>query len=577
VASGDLDPGCAEIFPLSLYKHQEQAIAKANRGASYVVTTGTGSGKSLCFFIPIVSAVLAEKRTSPARRTRAIVIYPMNALANSQLEELAKYIPDRPGGRPVTFARFTGQEGEEERRHIAQNAPDILLTNFMMLELLLTRQDELDRKVIGNCAGLRFLVLDEFHTYRGRQGADVAMLVRRVRERMSSQLQCIGTSATMKSDGSVEERSRVVAEVAAKIFATPISADCVIGETLRRVTNTARTRETVRDDLGPAIAAGIPDAISDAELRDHPLAIWVETCLGVQSTDEMPAWHRAPPLSLSEACELLSAESGRPVDECRGALRKLLLVSSVPERDRVPGSSQTESFFPFRLHQFISGAGHAFATLEPPGSRRVTVEGQLFYPGAPNKRLYAVHFCRECGQEYHPVRLVTEEGRQHLLARDIDDALPTDDNEGDDAGGDREEIGFLTIRTPVALLRLRHQLTAHRGRRSQVLLVEEASALAWCGAEAALSAEGDEALALLVPPPVAEPPPPVRDRFAAQALALAGERKAELDAFARRRAEALLADHERVRESSQARGRSEVHALLPPDVIGLFVLLPKVG
>jgi len=71
------------------------------------------------------------------------------------------------------------------RRHIADNAPDILLTNFMMLELLTTRQEEIDRKVISNCAGLRLLVLDELHTYRGRQGADVALLVRRVRERLS--------------------------------------------------------------------------------------------------------------------------------------------------------------------------------------------------------------------------------------------------------------------------------------------------------------------------------------------------------------------------------------------------------
>ena len=65
----------------------------------------------------------------------------------------------------------------------------ILLTNFMMLELLMTRQDPLDRKVIGNCEGLRFLVLDELHTYRGRQGADVALLVRRVRERIKLRLE----------------------------------------------------------------------------------------------------------------------------------------------------------------------------------------------------------------------------------------------------------------------------------------------------------------------------------------------------------------------------------------------------
>ena len=97
VQSGTLDARCAEIFraggvPLTLYKHQEQAVALASQGASYVVTTGTGSGKSLCFFIPIVNAVLADKRRGGAKRTRAIIIYPMNALANSQLEELDKFL-----------------------------------------------------------------------------------------------------------------------------------------------------------------------------------------------------------------------------------------------------------------------------------------------------------------------------------------------------------------------------------------------------------------------------------------------------------------------------------------------------
>jgi ATP-dependent helicase YprA (DUF1998 family) len=123
----------------------------------------------LCFFIPIVSAVLAERRAEASKRTKAIIIYPMNALANSQLEELDKFMSNVEGEKPITFARYTGQEDAEERRRIAEDPPDILLTNFMMLELLMTRQEEVDRKVIGNCAGLRFLVLDELHTYRGRQ------------------------------------------------------------------------------------------------------------------------------------------------------------------------------------------------------------------------------------------------------------------------------------------------------------------------------------------------------------------------------------------------------------------------
>ena len=187
----------------------------------------------------------------------------MNALANSQQEELDKFIGNVPGARPVTFARYTGQEDSEERHRIAENPPDILLTNFMMLELLMTRQDELDRRVIGNCAGLRFLVLDELHTYRGRQGADVALLVRRVRERLAPErLQCIGTSATMASEGSIEDKSRVVARVASKLFSVAIPESNVIVETLDRVTDAELDESKVRRSLGAAIDAGIPPDIT---------------------------------------------------------------------------------------------------------------------------------------------------------------------------------------------------------------------------------------------------------------------------------------------------------------------------
>lgn len=457
IEAGALDARTADIFqadgaPLSLYKHQEQAIALAAQGESYVVTTGTGSGKSLCFFIPIVSAVLAEKRTSVARRTRAIIIYPMNALANSQLEELDKFVKNVQGpDRPVTFARYTGQEDNETRRSIAESPPDILLTNFMMLELLMTRQDEIDRKVIGNCQDLRFLVLDELHTYRGRQGADVALLVRRVRERLSPEkLQCIGTSATMASEGTARDKQEVVADVASKLFSTTVDPSHVIIEKLERVTDRSKRAESVKSALGPAIDAGISSNMSDEALRSHPLAIWTETRLGITTTDANPAWHRARPRTLDEAARELATEAGRDERSCKEALRTLLLVSSLREDDRTGNDSASpRSFFAFKLHQFISGAGHAFATFEPPGKRSVTVEGQQYLPGDPEKRLYPVHFCRECGHEYHPVRLVTDDGERRFLARDIDDAAPAKDDDepesDDDESPDREVFGFLTL------------------------------------------------------------------------------------------------------------------------------------
>lgn len=460
VRAEELHPTCEEIFrtsstaehprgePLALYLHQEQAVAM--RGESFVVTTGTGSGKSLCFFIPIVDAVLKERERDRTPKTRAIIIYPMNALANSQAEELDKYLSNVTGRAPISYARYTSQEDTEERQRIAQNPPDILLTNFMMLELLMTRQDDIDRRVIGNCTGLQFLVLDELHTYRGRQGADVALLVRRIRDRMKPEnLRCIGTSATMASEGSQREKNRVVAEVATKLFATDIGEANVIAESLERKTDPTQTAETVRSNLGPAIDRGVSSNITNNQLRVHPLAIWIETTLGVTWSETDQRWIRAEPATVSEAVKRLSEESHRSEEVCRTSLRDLLMLSTVPEKERTGDETDSDrGFFAFKLHQFFAGAGNCYSTLEPLGLRAITVDGQIYFPGDENKRLYTTHFCRDCGQEYHPVRLVsTLEGRV-ALARDIDEgAITDDDQEEQETGieGEGIQFGFVTL------------------------------------------------------------------------------------------------------------------------------------
>lgn len=202
--------------PMRLHRHQSDAVRAAASGDNYVLTTGTGSGKSAAYIVPIVDRIL---RQGPGQGIKAIVIYPMNALANSQANELRKFLsfgyPDGQG--PITFRRYTGQERDDERREIIANPPDILLTNYVMAELILTRVHEQDLVRAAN--GLQFLVLDELHTYRGRQGADVALLVRRIREACNAQdLQCIGTSATLASGGSFERQQAEVATVATRLF-----------------------------------------------------------------------------------------------------------------------------------------------------------------------------------------------------------------------------------------------------------------------------------------------------------------------------------------------------------------------
>ena len=253
VASGDLDAATGKIFrlaaaPIRFHRHQAQSIAKAQAGQSFVVTTGTGSGKSLCFFVPIVDAIVRTRKRGRPRNTRAIIVYPMNALANSQIKGIEEFISQSglPEELKPVVRRYTGQENREERQRIADNPPDILLTNFMMAELLLTRQDDLDAKVISNAKGLEFIVLDELHTYRGRQGADVAILVRRLRNRCSPDGApiCIGTSATMATEGSDAGRAEAVADVASRLFGTSIGPEAVIDESLQRATDDRLNRHS---------------------------------------------------------------------------------------------------------------------------------------------------------------------------------------------------------------------------------------------------------------------------------------------------------------------------------------------
>jgi hypothetical protein len=432
VRDGVLSAPCAEIFRLGksksshgdslpLHQHQAEAITLAAAGESYVLTTGTGSGKSLSYFIPIVDACIKAKAIDPAPRTRAIVIYPMNALANSQMEELKKFLGSSSSERLVSFGRFTGQESSDEREAMAANPPDILLTNFMMLELLMTRQSDIDKAVMRNAKGLRFLVLDELHTYRGRQGADVALLVRRVREALSDNLICIGTSATMASEGSQMERNAVVASVAERLFGTPIADRNVITETLRRATPEAQTITTVRGKLAAAIRAGVPTGLDYQSLAEHPVSVWVELTLGLTYEDDKP--RRAKPRALAEAAELLHADSGEPISACLAYLQQFLLGA------HTAADAAGRALFAFKLHQFIAGGGKVYATLEAPGARAITLDGQQFVSGDEQRRrrYYHVHFCRDCGQDYIPVwDSEGPEGRVFDL-RSIDERQHEDD------------------------------------------------------------------------------------------------------------------------------------------------------
>jgi hypothetical protein len=393
---GVLSPITAAFFtrvdgsPLRLYHHQHEAIQIAKRGEPYVITTGTGSGKSLTYLVPIYDHVV---RNQPERTTvRAIIVYPMNALINSQYEALASYTQRYPDS-PVRFGRYTGQEPEHDRQQLLAHPPHILLTNYVMLEYMLLRPRE---RVLTDraTANLQFLVLDELHTYRGRQGADVAMLIRRLRERCGNRkVLCIGTSATLASRGTRADRKQAAAAVAGKLFGVTVAGEHVVDETLRRITAVRPLASPT--ELRKAVEAPLPQG-GLTEFFQYPLAAWAEEAFGLTVEDGRPV--RRSSISLSEGARRLAAETGLHQDDCGKRLRELLAWGN---RLRTPDG---DPVFAFRLHQFLAAGATIYATLETRASRLLTLAGQHYAPDG-ERVLYPLVFCRECGQDYYLVDL----------------------------------------------------------------------------------------------------------------------------------------------------------------------------
>lgn len=233
----------SDVFPLDrpLYKHQEIAIRKIiGKKRNLIVATGTGSGKTETFLIPILNHLLRQKeKGNLTPGVRALLLYPMNALANDQLKRLRKILKPYPD---ITFGSYTGETEERtkyaidkykkinngkeplknelvSREQMKNTPPHILLTNYAMLEYLMLRpQDHVFFD--GEYANYwKFIVIDEVHTYSGAKGIEMAMLLRRLKERVvKSQkniLRCIATSATL---GGGEKDFSKIAEFGEKLF-----------------------------------------------------------------------------------------------------------------------------------------------------------------------------------------------------------------------------------------------------------------------------------------------------------------------------------------------------------------------
>ena len=253
--AGDLLPA---LMDARLYVHQERAIrAVHQKDANTVVATGTASGKTECFLYPILFELhrqhLAGKLDQPG--VRAMVLYPMNALANDQrdrLGEIGRDLRDAGSSFRPTFGQYIGQTPRHirdqwrnadwwaENRHpgelvfrdeMRKAPPHILLTNYSMLEYLLIRPDDSPLFDGGRGGRWQFIVLDEAHQYRGARGMEMGMLIRRLKRRLRDggrrgPFRCIATSATLSSGESEADR-RAVAKFARELFGEDFSASSI--------------------------------------------------------------------------------------------------------------------------------------------------------------------------------------------------------------------------------------------------------------------------------------------------------------------------------------------------------------
>ena len=254
-----------------------------------------------------------------------------------------------------------------------------------MLELILTRIEE--RRLVEQTGNLRFLVFDELHTYRGRQGADVAMLVRRCREAFQSDvLHCVGTSATMKSTGTTEEQARVVADIVSQVFGEEIPVQNVIGETLRRSTTEYDfSNEDVLETLRACVKSEEKPNTEYDIFREIPLASWIEMVFGLTKEEGTGKLIRQTPQPLRGphgAAAELAILTGFSSEQCEKVIQRYLYAGSECK------DPETEfPLFAFRLHQFITRGDTVWASLEEEDKRIVTLRGQQYVPGDRNKIL----------------------------------------------------------------------------------------------------------------------------------------------------------------------------------------------
>jgi ATP-dependent helicase YprA (DUF1998 family) len=441
-------------FPLDrpLHKHQELAIRKAvTYERNLVIATGTGSGKTECFLLPILDYLLREREAGTLGQpgVRALLLYPMNALANDQVKRLRSLLAAFPD---ITFGRYVGETAHERQRaeqefrnrypkeprvpnellsrdQMQATPPHILLTNYAMLEYLLLRPADSPLFDGPHAGHWRFMVLDEAHVYDGAKGTEVAMLLRRVKDRVmhgnAGHLQCFATSATL---GRGREDYPGLLDFAKSLFGEPFEwqdedltrQDIVEAAKLLLVQREPRyllppvTLAALRgafrahpEGCTQALVSLVEEAGVPVAIRQHaltPPAFLAEVLRDDRRVVTLQAKIERGTMEFAEVAEDLF---GNDFSEQRAVNAKRALVDLIDLCVAARVRPDDAPLIPARYHFFVRALEGAFTCLHPdhdPSKPRLLLHRHERCPSCESHRVKAAMFelgiCRRCRAEY---------------------------------------------------------------------------------------------------------------------------------------------------------------------------------
>lgn len=404
-----------------LYLHQEKALLKADAGNNLIVTTGTGSGKTECFLLPILQALLSEEQAGTLTdAVRAILIYPMNALANDQMKRMRKILKNHP---KITFGIYTGNTRQKEteakkafhesygkdeeildnemlsRERMRETPPHILMTNYSMLEYMMLRPKD-DRVFSG--AKLRYIVLDEAHIYKGTTGMETAMLMRRLRARISTRdsVQYILTSATLGD----ESANREITEFGRQLCGVPFLEENIIRSAdATPKMNAMKAYPQELFHLLSDTANNVTDVLKKFDIEDPaPNGDDGEKLYELMLTSQLFARLRQESSATMEINALSKA-----MDISKQTLLDLVAVCTRAEKGKT-------ALLKARIHYFVRALEGAYVTLGNDPQLLLTRQQTK-----ADKQVFEIAICQDCGR-IALVGHIDMDGRLMQVARKTD-------------------------------------------------------------------------------------------------------------------------------------------------------------